>query len=51
MLLDSSVVRVLAWFARGPGFESRSGHVLFPPVTQPTALTGLAILEVLNAAV
>ena len=26
---DSSVVRVLAGSARGPGLESRSGHVLF----------------------
>ena len=33
MWLSSSVVRVLAWSARGPGFESRLGHVLFPPVT------------------
>ena len=32
MWLGSSVVRVLAWFARGPGFESRSGLVLFPPL-------------------
>ena len=32
--LGSSVVRVLARYARGPGFESRSGHVLFSsPVT------------------
>ena len=30
--LGSSVVRVLARYARGPGFESRSGHVLFPPL-------------------
>ena len=31
---DSSVVRVLARSARGPGFESRSGRVLFSsPVT------------------
>ena len=30
--LGSSVVRVLAWCARGHGFESRSGHVLFPPI-------------------
>ena len=30
--LGSSVVRVLARSARGPGFESRSGHVLFPPL-------------------
>ena len=29
---DSSVVRVLARCARGRGFESRSGHVLFPPL-------------------
>ena len=27
---DSSVVKVLAGSARGPAFESRSGHVLFP---------------------
>ena len=34
MWLGSSVVRVLARYARGPGFESRSGHVLFSsPVT------------------
>ena len=34
MRLGSSVVRVLARSARGPGFESRSGHVLFSsPVT------------------
>ena len=31
MWLGSSVVRVLARSARGPGFEFRSGHVLFPP--------------------
>ena len=31
--LGSSVVRVLARSARGPGFESRSGHVSFTPVT------------------
>ena len=30
--LGSSVVRVLEQCARGPGFESRSGHVLFPPL-------------------
>ena len=30
--IGSSVVRVLARSARGPGFESRSGHVLFPPL-------------------
>ena len=30
--LGSSVVRVLARCARGPGIESRSGHVLFPPL-------------------
>lgn len=28
--VDSSVVRVLARYARGPWFESRSGRVLFP---------------------
>ena len=28
--LGSSAVRVLARYARDPGFESRSGHVLFP---------------------
>ena len=34
MWLCSSVVRVLARYARGPGFESRSGCVLFSsPVT------------------
>ena len=27
------MVRVLAQSARGPGFKSRSGPVLFPPVT------------------
>ena len=27
------MVRVLALYARGPGFESRSGRVHFPPVT------------------
>ena len=27
---DSSVVRVLARSVRGPGFESKSGHGLFP---------------------
>ena len=31
MWLGSSVVRVLAWYARGPGFESWLGHVLFLP--------------------
>ena len=30
--LGSSVVRVFVRFARCPGFESRSGHVLFPPM-------------------
>ena len=30
--LGRSVVRVLARYARGPGFESRSGHVPFPPL-------------------
>ena len=30
--LGSSVVRVLARYARDPGFESRSGHLLFPPL-------------------
>ena len=30
--LGSSVVRVLTRYARGPGFESRSGRVLFPPL-------------------
>ena len=30
--LGSSVVRVLARYARGPGFESRSGRVPFPPL-------------------
>ena len=29
--LGSSVVRVLARYARRPGFESRSGRVPFPP--------------------
>ena len=29
---DSSAVRVLARSARGPGFESRSGRVLFLPL-------------------
>ena len=29
---DSSVVLVLARSARGPGFESRFGNVLFPPL-------------------
>ena len=28
----SSVVRVLSRYARGPGFETRSGRVLFPPL-------------------
>ena len=26
------LARVLAWYGRAPGFESRSGHVLFPPL-------------------
>ena len=30
--LVAQLARVLAWFARGPGFESRSDHVLFPPM-------------------
>ena len=30
--LGSSEVRVLARSARGPVFESRSGHVLVPPL-------------------
>ena len=29
MLLDSSMVRVLARFVMATGFESRSGHMLF----------------------
>ena len=33
MWLGSSVIRVLAQCARRPGFESRSGYVLFSPVT------------------
>ena len=28
----AQLARVLARCARGPGFESRSGHVLFPPL-------------------
>ena len=32
MWLGSSGVRVLARYARGPGFESRSSHVLSSPV-------------------
>ena len=31
-IVTSSVVRVLARFARGPGFKSLLGHVLFPPL-------------------
>ena len=30
----AQLARVLARYARGPGFESRSGHVLFPPLRQ-----------------
>ena len=26
------LARVLAWYGRAPGFKSRSGHVLFPPL-------------------
>ena len=33
MWLGISVIRVLAQCARCPGFESRSGYVLFSPVT------------------
>ena len=33
MWLGISVIKVLARCARGPGFESRSGHVLVPLVT------------------
>ena len=40
MWLGSSVVRVLARYARGPGFESRSGHVLFPPLRHLVAQCG-----------
>ena len=28
----AQLARVLARYARGPGFESRSGYVLFPPL-------------------
>ena len=28
----AKLARVLARYARGPGFESRSGHVFFPPL-------------------
>ena len=38
--LGSSVVRVLARYARGPGFESRSGHVLFPTLWHLVAQCG-----------
>ena len=38
--LGSSVVRVLARSARGPWFESRSGHVLFPPLCYLVASVG-----------
>ena len=37
MWLGSSVVWVLARYARGTGFESWSGHVLFPPLLQLVA--------------
>ena len=37
MWLGSSMVRVLAWSARDPGFESWSGHVLF---SSPVAFGG-----------
>ena len=39
MWLGSSVVRVLARSERGPGFESRSGHVLFPLKQKENATT------------
>ena len=39
--LGSSVVRVLARYARGPAFEFRSGHVLFPPVWHLVASVGV----------
>ena len=39
--LGSSVVKVLARFARGPGFESRSGRVLFPPLWHLVASVGV----------
>ena len=29
---NSSAFRVLAWSVRGPVFESKSAHVLFPPL-------------------
>ena len=32
MWSDNSVARVLTRFARGPGFESRSGHMGFSPL-------------------
>ena len=32
--LVAQLARVLARYARGPGFESRPGHVLFPPLRQ-----------------
>ena len=35
--LCGSVVRVLAWYGRGPGFESRSGHEIFPPLSHLVA--------------
>ena len=40
MWLGSSVVRVLARYARVPGFESRSGRVLCPPLCHLVAQCG-----------
>ena len=40
MWLGSSVVRVIARFARGPGLESRSGRVLFPSLCHLVASVG-----------
>ena len=40
MWLGSSVVGVLERSARGPGFESRSGHVLFPHLIYLVASVG-----------
>ena len=41
--LDRIVVNLLAWSARGPGFKSGSGHVIFLPcdsnITAETALS------------
>ena len=42
--LDSSVSRVLAQYARGPGFEFRSGHVLFPPLWHLVAQCGSVLV-------